>query len=90
MWIPFEPLVFPIPYENHTSHPAPGQILIYAQEFSEPEILMPYGSCLFSSKVGQLAGNHALTLVEGAGQLPELGKEVLWKGAQDIAFELLP
>lgn len=88
MWVPFVPKEVPIAYENHTSHPTPGQILIYAQEFSEPEILMPYGACTFSSKVGQLAGNHFLTLLEGVEQLGELGHSILWEGAQDILFEL--
>jgi hypothetical protein len=37
---------------------------------------------------GQLAGNHFATLVEGAEQLPELGRRVIWDGAQPIRFEL--
>ena len=41
----------------------------------------------FASKMGQLAGNHFLTVIEGAAQLPEMGKRVLWQGAQDIVFE---
>lgn len=89
MWVPFDPEAIPIAYENHTSHPVPGQILIYAQTFSEPEILIPYGACTFSSKVGQLAGNHFLTLLRGAEQLGDLGHAVLWEGAHDIFFELL-
>ncbi len=88
MWVPFEPNAIPIAYENQTSHPIPGQLLIYAQELSEPEILMPYGACTFSSKVGQLAGNHFLTLLEGTEQLGDLGRTVLWKGAQEILFEV--
>jgi hypothetical protein len=87
-WVPFEPPSTPISFENHTSHPVPGQILIYAQQFSEPEILIPYGACCFSSKVGQLAGNHFLTLVAGAEHLPELGRSALWDGAKQIVFEL--
>jgi hypothetical protein len=89
MWIPYDPPSIPVAYENQTSHPHPGQILLYAQELSEPEILMPYGACSFSSKVGQLAGNHFLTLLEGAEQLRDLGRAVLWEGAQDVLFELL-
>ena len=53
-------------------------------ELSECEILFPYGACAFSSKLGQLAGNHFATVVNGNEQLPELGRRVLWDGAQDI------
>lgn len=38
--------------------------------------------------MGQLAGNHFLTIVEGREHLPELGRRTLWEGAQDIVFEL--
>ncbi|MGZ3582370.1 MAG: DUF3830 family protein, partial [Ktedonobacterales bacterium] len=41
----------------------------------------------FASKLGQLAGNHFLTVVEGGEQLRAMGKRVLWEGAQDILFE---
>jgi hypothetical protein len=73
--------------ENATSHPAPGQILWYPGGLSETEILFPYGGALFASIVGQLAGNHFLTVVEGNDRLRELGEHVLWKGALDITFE---
>jgi hypothetical protein len=73
--------------ENPTSHPAPGQLLLYPGGLSETEILFPYGATLFASKVGQLAGNHFATLATGHEHLAELGRRVLWQGAQDIAFE---
>ena len=83
-WIPFGDRRPDVGYENHTSHPAPGELLIYVGEVSECEILFPYGACMFSSKLGQLAGNHFATVVEGLEQLPELGRRVLWEGAQEI------
>jgi hypothetical protein len=36
--------------------------------------------------MGQLAGNHIATIVEGNEQLPELGRVVLWEGAQPIVL----
>jgi hypothetical protein len=36
--------------------------------------------------MGQLAGNHFLTVVDGNENLAPLGKMVLWQGAQDIEF----
>ena len=55
-------------YENHTSYPAPGEIILYPGGISETEILVAYGGVHFASKVGQLAGNHFLTIVEGREQ----------------------
>src|SRR5260221_9908131 len=75
-------------YENHTSHPAPGQMLIHPGGISETEILFPYGSTLFSSKVGQLAGNHFATVIEGNDKLAEAGRLTLWEGAQN--FNIVP
>ncbi len=85
-WIPFGELDLGLDYENHTSHPAPGQLLLYPGGISETEILFPYGSTLFASKVGQLAGNHFATVYEGNDRLRELGELVIWKGAQEILF----
>ena len=64
--------------------PAPGQLLIYTGEISECEILFPYGACSFSSRVGPLAGNHFATVVSGGERLAEMGRRVLWDGAQEI------
>jgi hypothetical protein len=86
-WIPLGDLQLGLGYENHTSFPAPGEILLYPGGISETEILFPYGSTRFASKVGQLAGNHFLTVVDGRESFKELGRLVLWEGAQDIQFE---
>lgn len=85
-WIPFGELALDVGYENHTSHPSPGQLLLYPGGISETEILFPYGSTLFGSKMGQLAGNHFATIYEGNDRLKDLGELVLWRGAQEISF----
>ena len=85
-WIPLGDLDLGLGFENHTSYPAPGQILLYPGGFSETEILFPYGACQFASKMGQLAGNHFLTVIEGNENLSALGKQVLWEGAKEIVF----
>jgi len=87
-WIPLGDLDVGLGYENATSYPAPGQILLHPGGVSETEILFPYGSCQFASKVGVLAGNHFLTVTSSLEDLPALGKMVLWQGAQDITFTL--
>jgi hypothetical protein len=86
-WIPLGDFDLETGFENHTSHPSVGDILFYPGGYSETEILLAYGSCCFASKMGQLAGNHFLTIVEGRENLRKLGVEVLWGGAQDILFE---
>lgn len=87
VWIPLGDLQFGVGYENHTSYPAPGQIILYPGGISETEILLAYGAVHFASKLGQLAGNHFITLTSGLDKLPELGRLCLWHGAQDIKFE---
>lgn len=83
-WVPFGDLRLGVGFENHTSHPWPGQLLMYDGDISECEILFPYGACMFSSKLGQLAGNHFATLLTGQEQLAEMGRRTLWDGAQEI------
>jgi hypothetical protein len=85
-WIPFGAMNLDLGYENHTSHPAPGQLLLYPGGISETEILFPYGSAVFASKVGQLAGNHFATVDRGLERLAEVGRLALWEGAQEIRF----
>lgn len=86
-WVPLGEFKLGVGFENHTSYPAPGQILFYPGGYSETEILFPYGPSCFGSKMGQLAGNHFLTIIEGHEQLPEVGRRVVWEGAQPIRFE---
>ena len=86
-WIPLGDLEFGVSFENHTSYPAPGQILLYPGGYGETEILFPYGSSRFASKLGQLAGNHFITITEGVEQFGSLGERVQWEGALDITFE---
>jgi hypothetical protein len=87
VWLPLGDLDFGVSYENHTSYPVPGQIILYPGGISETEILLAYGGVHFASKMGQLAGNHFITLTSNLDRLPELGKTVLWKGAQKVRFE---
>jgi hypothetical protein len=86
-WIPLGDLDFGVGFENATSYPAPGQILLYPGGYSETEILFPYGACCFASKMGQLAGNHFLTVIAGNENLAAIGKMCLWLGAQAIVFD---
>jgi hypothetical protein len=88
-WIPLGELDLGVGFENPTSHPAPGQVLLYPGGVSETEILIPYGGTTFSSIVGPLAGNHFLTISDHGEQLRELGRTCLWSGAQNIAFNLI-
>jgi hypothetical protein len=83
-WIPFGELSLGIGAENAVTYPAPGQLLLYPGGLSETELLFPYGPTSFASKAGPLAGNHFATVVDRIEQLPELGRLVLWEGAQEI------
>ena len=85
-WIPLGDFDMGVDFENHTSHPSRGDLLLYPGGFSETEILFVYGSSRFASKMGQLAGNHFLTVIEGRDHLEAMGKLVLWEGAQNITF----
>jgi hypothetical protein len=86
-WIPLGEFKLDVGFENHTSYPAPGHILWYPGGFSETELIFAYGGVQFASKMGQLAGNHFLTVVEGMDKLPEMGRRVLYEGAQEIVFD---
>ena len=86
-WVPLGSLSVPVPPENATTYPLPGEVLLYPGGVSETEILIPYGRTQFGSKAGLLAGNHFLTIVSGREHLADLGRLTLWEGAQPIMFD---
>jgi hypothetical protein len=86
-WIPLGDLDLGLSHENPTSYPAPGEIILYPGGISETEILLAYGGVHFASKVGQLAGNHFLTVTTGLEHVYDLGRTTLYKGAQPIRFD---
>ncbi len=88
MWVPLRGMDFGVDYENPTSHPAPGQIILYPGGISETEIMLAYGAANFVSKVGPLAGNHFITLTSGLENLFTMGDLTMRKGAHDVRFEL--
>jgi hypothetical protein len=85
-WIPMGELDVGIGPENATRYPSPGELIFYPGGVSETELLLAYGYVAFASKAGGLAGNHFATILEGNENLRELGRRMLWDGAQDIAF----
>lgn len=89
MWIPLGETGWAdsLPNENHTAHPAPGQLGLYPGGISETEFLFAYGGVAFASKMGMLTANHFLTVVAGMENLRKLGEKVLWEGAQEVVFD---
>lgn len=85
-WVPLGDFELGVGLENATCYPSPGEILFYPGGFSETEILFPYGRTNFASTLGQLAGSHFLTIVDGQEMLPEVGRRIVWEGAQPITF----
>ncbi len=83
-WIPIDHLDLDIQFENHTIYPSKGDLLVYPGFINVKEILVPYGSTSFGSKMGLLPGNHFATVVDGQDHLEELGRRVLMEGAQEI------
>src|ERR1700704_7017768 len=84
VWIPLGDTDMGVPAENQTSYPAPGQMILYPGGISETEILLAYGGVQFASKVGQLAGNHFITLTSALEDLAPLGKLVVRGGRQEL------
>ncbi|MCF7929153.1 MAG: DUF3830 family protein [Spirochaetales bacterium] len=88
MWIPLGDRDFAVGYEDATSYPVPGQVLLYPKGKSETEILIAYGSVHFASKAGTLAGNHFITITSDLDTLREIGISTLWEGKKPIAFRI--
>ena len=87
-WIPMGDFKLGVGFENHTSHPSVGDVLFYPGGYSETELLIAYGACSFASRMGPLAGNHFMTLLDARQRLRSIGQRVLWHGAVDVRFEL--
>jgi hypothetical protein len=85
-WIPLGDLDVGVGPENATRYPHPGELIFYPGGVSETELLLAYGYVAFASKAGALAGNHFATVVEGNENLRELGRKVLWEGAQEVVL----
>jgi hypothetical protein len=90
VWMPLGDLEVGVGAENDTELPSPGEILLHPMGISETEILIPYGETVFASKAGPLRGNHVMTVVDGVELLTELGRRVVWHGAQPIRLEAMP
>jgi uncharacterized protein DUF3830 len=86
-WMPLEHDVA-LGEENAVTHPQPGQILLYAGPKSVPELLIPYGFCVFACRDGGLAGNHVITLENDFSGLSSLGQALLHKGAQRLRLRV--
>ena len=61
-------------------------IIVHPGSLGGTEILVAYGPTCFAGKVGQLAGNHFLTIRDGIDRLAKTGRTVLWEGAKPITF----
>ena len=86
-WMPIEDEVA-LEEENAVTHPQPGQILLYAGPKSVPELLIPYGFCVFACRVGILTGNHVITLNNDSSSLSSLGRALIYAGAQPLHLRL--
>src|SRR5258708_5563596 len=58
-WIPLGDFTLEVGYENHTSLPAPGELLFYPGGFSETESLFPYGGAISHREPGGWCGSHS-------------------------------
>jgi hypothetical protein len=73
--------------ESATGHPAPGEVLLFADRRSEPELLIAYGTTRFASQAGALEGNPVLLIENDLPQLVERGREILLHGAMELRID---
>ena len=73
--------------ESALAYPAPGEVLLFGGELSEPELLIAYGPTRFASMAGPLAGNPVLKIETDIARLAELGRQILRRGALELRIE---
>ena len=66
-WVPLGEFQVGVGFENHTSYPAPGEILLYPGGYSETEILFPYGPTCFGESLPDDRGGARATARDGPG-----------------------
>ena len=64
-WIPLGDLDLGLPFENHTSYPAPGDFILYPGGISETEILLAYGGVALREQSRPACRKSFLDGVEG-------------------------
>ena len=79
-----------LPAEGPHGALQPGEVLFYAGECSEPELLIVYGVSRFACKSGPLEGNQVLTIDNRRDCIARLGREILWGGAMTLSIEATP
>lgn len=84
---PWEILTLELDRKIRSPHRGPDRSCSTPGGVSETGILIPYGTVRFASIAGALAGTHVLTVFDGRERLAQLGREILWKGAQAIQFD---
>lgn len=89
IWSPLSriwPAGLALPAEHQTHTPCPGDVLLFAGELSEPELLICYGPTRFASVAGPLTGNPVLAICDGLERLADLGHLAQRRGAMTLAI----